>query len=162
MRMIFFAVGIIMVGVITQFISYYYLKNKILKRKKWGLNICSGRTDGGGVNADIFRFEAVPNFVLIDDIYHLPFRDNQFATCLCSHTMEHVDDPNAFFDELKRVSRDVTVVIPPLWDIAANMNIFEHKWIYVTLKKEHNGLPLRIRMPFSRSVQKIFGQKNLP
>ena len=142
----------------TNFISYNLIKNKILKSRIWDLNICCGRTDGGSVNADIFVHEKLPNMVLID-IYQLPFRNSQFSTVLCSHTIEHVNDPDAFFDELQRVGKEVTLVIPPLWDLSAVLNVFEHRWIFLTLKKSHNQLPEYIRLPLSATIQKIRGQR---
>ena len=58
-------------------LSYYVLKKRIVSKKKWDLNICCGTTDGGGMNADIREHIKLPNFDLIDDIYILPYKDNQ-------------------------------------------------------------------------------------
>ena len=63
-------------------------------------NICCGRTDGGGINADIVQHGDVPNFVKLDSIYRLPFADGQFEVVLCSHTAEHVQYPQRFDREL--------------------------------------------------------------
>jgi ubiquinone/menaquinone biosynthesis C-methylase UbiE len=115
--------------------------------RQWNLNICCGKTDGGGVNADIFQHKELPNFQLIDDIYNLPFKDRQFDTILCSHTMEHVDHPQKFYKELRRVGRHITIVVPPLYDLAAVLNVFEHKWIFLSCKKEHHELPRHVRLP---------------
>ncbi|RMH69030.1 MAG: class I SAM-dependent methyltransferase [Bacteroidetes bacterium] len=141
------------------YLSYTVLKRRILNRQRWGLNICCGKTDGGGVNADIVQHGPLPRFVLIDDIYHLPFANQQFDTVLCSHTMEHVDDPDRFLAELRRVGREVTIVLPPLWDVSAALNVLEHKWIFLTLKKEHRSLPPRIRMPLADWLQQRYGQR---
>ena len=54
--------------------SYRRLKSYIVGRRRWGLNICCGTTDGGGVNADILQHGDVPNFVRLDSIYRLPPR----------------------------------------------------------------------------------------
>jgi len=140
-------------------ISYRFMKARILKRQAWGLNICCGRTDGGGVNADIVRHAELPRFQIVEDIYRLPFADLQFDSVLCSHTLEHVEDPDRFFGELRRVGRQVVLVLPPLWDITAALNILEHRWIYLTLKKEHARPPRRLRLPLARTVQRIFGQR---
>ncbi len=140
-------------------VSYGILKNKILARQKWDLNICSGRTDGGGVNADVRQYIDLPHFVLVSDIYHLPFRDKEFKTVLCSHTMEHVDDPDAFWSELNRVGGQVTLVLPPLWDLGAAFNVFEHKWLFLIFTKEHSELPRRTRLPFATRLHKSFGQR---
>jgi SAM-dependent methyltransferase len=144
---------------LANFYSYTILKTKLLRSQKWDLNICCGKTDGGGVNADIFKHLEVHNFVYIKDIYNLPFENNQFDSVLCSHTMEHIDDPELFFTELSRVGKEVTIVIPPLYDIVAVLNFLEHKWIFLSFKKKHNTLPTHIQLPFSRMIQKFLGQR---
>ena len=140
-------------------LSYGILKKRILKRQRWDLNICSGKTDGGGVNADIFQHLDVRNFVKVDDIYNLPFKDKQFETVLCSHTIEHVDDPEAFYHELSRVGEQVILVIPPLWDPLAVLNFLEHQWIFLSFKKEHTRLPGYVRLPLAKRFQRRFGQR---
>jgi SAM-dependent methyltransferase len=140
-------------------LSYRLLKKRILRKRVWDLNICCGKTDGGGVNADIVRHADIPRFVLIGSVYELPFRNRMFDTVLCSHCLEHVEDPAAFFEELARVGNQVTVVVPPLWDIAGALNIFEHRWIFLTLRKEHHRLPRRVRLPLARTVQRLLGQR---
>jgi SAM-dependent methyltransferase len=139
--------------------SYRFLKGRILKKRKWGLNICCGRTDGGGINADIVRHAEVPRFQRIDDIYRLPFQDGQFDSVLCSHTLEHVEDPDRFYVELCRVGRQVVLVLPPLWDVSAALNLLEHRWIFLTWRKVHEFPPRRIRLPLARALQQRLGQR---
>jgi len=141
------------------FLSFRILKKRILQKRKWDLNICCGKTDGGGVNADIVNHANLPNFVLVDSVYRLPFGDHQFKTVLCSHTMEHVEDPVAFFKELSRVGKQVTIILPPLWDLAGALNVLEHRWIFLTFRKEHDHLPSHIRLPLSRTIQRLLGQR---
>lgn len=150
--------GFVLYCVVSHFISYTVFKNRILRRQKWDLNICCGHTDGGGVNADIVQHKAVPNFLKVDDVYNLPFRTGEFGSVLCSHTIEHVDDPERFFKELERVGTEVTVVIPPLYDITAAFNFFEHKTLFFSFRKVHHSLPRHARLPFSRFIQKHLGQ----
>jgi len=138
--------------------SYRILKNRVLKRHKWDLNICCGATDGGGINVDIQMHEAVANFVQVSDICCLPFEDKQFDTVLCSHTLEHVDDPRAFYQELQRVGKHVTVLVPPLWDITAAFSPVEHKWIFWSFKTEHSTLPPYSRLPLADFLHRHFGQ----
>jgi SAM-dependent methyltransferase len=140
-------------------ISYFFLKKRIVRRQRWDLNICCGRTDGSGINADIVPHPEVPRFEIIRDIYRLPFSDRQFDSVLCSHTIEHVEDPDRFLDELRRVGEKVVLVLPPLWDITAALNVFEHRWLFFCLKKEHTRLPRRVRLPLSTTVQRIWGQR---
>jgi SAM-dependent methyltransferase len=157
---IFFIIaGILLYLFLSHLLSYSLLKKRILTRQRWGINICCGRTDGGGVNADIVKHKDVSNFVLIKDVYNLPFRDHQFETVLSSHTIEHVDSPAKFYQELKRIGKRVSIVIPPLWDITAALNVFEHKFIFLTFKKEHTRLPLYIKLPLASFVHKNFGQR---
>jgi len=146
---------------LSHFISYSILKKRILKQKKWDLNICCGKTDGGGINADIVKHRNdLPNFRLIENINKLPFKTGQFDNVLCSHTIEHVDDPKRFFQELNRIGKNVTVVIPPLYDISAVLNILEHKHIFLSFKKKHQHLPTFIKLPLAAFTQKYLGQIN--
>lgn len=140
-------------------VSYGYLKRRILKSRKWSLNICCGHTDGGGINADIVRHNGVANFVKIDDVYNLPFDDQQFESVLCSHTIEHVDDPERFYQELQRVGKEVVIVVPPLWDLSAVFNILEHRSIFLTVRKKHRTLPRFVDLPLARALQNRFGQR---
>jgi hypothetical protein len=144
---------------LLNFLSYNVLKSRIVCRRRWDLNICCGKTDGGGVNADIVQHCELPRFVEIDNVCELPFADKSFGHVLCSHTIEHVDDPAGFYRELKRVGQDVTIVLPPLWDISAAFNFLEHRHLFLTFKKEHQTLPPYIRLPFARTVQRIFKQR---
>ncbi len=141
------------------FLSYRILKKRILHKRKWDLNICCGKTDGGGVNADIVNHANLPNFTLVDSVYRLPFGDNQFEKVLCSHTMEHVEDPVAFFKELSRVGKQITIILPPLWDLAGALNVLEHRWIFLTFRKVHDHLPNHVRLPLSRTIQRLLGQR---
>jgi ubiquinone/menaquinone biosynthesis C-methylase UbiE len=80
---------------------------------------------------------------------------------LCSHTLEHVDDPAAMFAELRRVGRRVTILVPPLWDLAAALNPFEHRVIFLTFATRHEDhvLPRYVRYGFGRWVQSLRGQR---
>ena len=142
----------------TNLLSYRYLKARTLKRRRWDLNICCGRTDGGGINVDVMKHADVPRYVQVEDIYNLPFENCQFEHVLCSHTVEHVDDPERLFDELRRVGRNVTLVIPPLWDITAALNLLEHRHVFLTVTKEHRQLPRFVKLPLATFVQKRLGQ----
>ena len=157
--LVFTAVFLYATSYVLNWLSYRVLKNRIIEKQSWDLNICCGATDGGGINADIIKHSEVDNFVLIQDIYKLPFQEGQFESVLCSHTIEHVDDPKRFHEELMRVGKRVTYIMPPLWDITAAFNFIEHKWLFLTLSKEHSTLPRYIRLPFSSFIQRIFGQR---
>lgn len=155
-----FTAALLILLPVLNWISYRILGRIIRNRRKvWDLNICCGRTDGGGINVDIVKHANVPNLIVIDDIYRLPFEFHQFDYTLCSHTIEHVENPAAFYAELRRVSKHVTLVVPPLWDLSAACNVFEHRWLFLTFRKEHQSLPPHITLPFSRHIQERIGQK---
>ena len=155
------AVVVLLLYVLSaHYVSYYLEKTRILNGCKWDLNICCGKTDGGGLNVDIVEHQELPRFKQVDNIYDLPFEDGAFESVLTSHTMEHVDDPRRFYTELRRVGKQVTVVVPPLYDLAAVFNILEHKWIFLTFKKQHHTLPRFIKAPFADALHKLFGQIN--
>lgn len=139
-------------------ISYKLIKTHILKRQRWGLNICCGKTDGGGVNADITVHEKLPRMVIVN-VERLPFHDNAFDSVLCSHTLEHVQRPDVMYAELRRVGERVTIVVPPLWDVWVLVNAWEHRWIFLSFAKEHQELPRYIPQPLSRHIQSRWGQK---
>ena len=141
-------------------ISYRLIKNRVLRERRWDYNICCGTTDGGGRNADIVQHAEVPRFELVADVTRLPHGDQAFETVLCSHTLEHVDDPAAMFRELRRVGKRVTILVPPLWDLAAALNPFEHRVIFLTAASRHDDrLPPYIRYPPARWIQARFGQR---
>jgi SAM-dependent methyltransferase len=154
-----FVVVITAIVVFLHWYSYQSLKNSIVKRGSWDLDICCGNVGAGKVNADIVKHSDVPNFVLIENIYRLPFEDGQFDTVLCSHTAEHVDYPRRFDRELRRVGKNVVYVLPPIWDLAAALNIWEHRWLFLTVRKVHFKLPRGIPLPFARRLQARIGQR---
>jgi SAM-dependent methyltransferase len=148
-------------GVIIFFHWYSYrsLKHTIIGRQRWDLNVCCGRIDGGGPNSDIVKHDDIPNFVQLDNIYRLPFADAQFEAVLCSHTVEHIDYPQRFDRELRRVGKNVVYILPPIWDLAAALNIWEHKWQILSVRKVHRQLPPRVPLPFARRLQARIGQR---
>jgi hypothetical protein len=142
------------------FLSYRVIKTRVLRERAWDYNICCGETDGGGVNADIAQFGAIPNFELVTDVTALKHPSGAFAHVLCSHTLEHVDEPQAMFAELRRVGQQVTILVPPLWDLAAALNPFEHRVIFLTWSTRHeNHLPPYIRYVPARWLQEWRGQR---
>lgn len=145
---------------LVNFISYRLIKERTLRERRWDYNISCGTTDGGGINADIVRHADVPNFELVADPTRLPHPDLAFEHLLSSHTIEHVDDPRAFYAELRRVSRNVTLLVPPLWDFTAALNIFEHRVIFLTMKSRHdNHLPPFVEFHIARAIQSNLGQR---
>ena len=152
---------LLLVGLLygLHWLSYSYVKRRIIGERRWDLNICCGRTDGGGVNADIVEYGTINNFRKVADVRALPFGDGEFEWVLSSHTVEHLDEPAAFDRELRRVGKHVVYIVPPLWDVAAVLNVWEHKWVFLTLRKRHERLPRHIRLPLARTVQRLLGQR---
>jgi hypothetical protein len=157
--LILFFLGLIFITYFINWFDWKFMKKKYLKNEKFDLNICCGDTVCDGINADIVKRD-VPDFVLTKSIYKLPFNDKQFKNTICAHTLEHVEDPKKFFKELQRVSENIVVLVPPLWDYGCMLNIREHKWQFLTLTPKHcNRLPKFFKLPLAETYQKIFGQK---
>ncbi len=47
------------------------------------------------------------------DAEHLPFKDNEFDTVICTHTLEHVQDLTQSIAELRRVSKKRLIIVVP-------------------------------------------------
>lgn len=79
----------------------------------------------------------VPNFVLgsVEDMHM--FGDKQFGVAFCSHTLEHVDDPEKALAELQRVADYAYVCAPSPENIFYSHFYPEHKWRFV------DGEPIR-------------------
>jgi SAM-dependent methyltransferase len=138
----------------ANWVSYRLLKGRVLRSRRWDLNVSCGRTDGGGLNVDVVRHAALPNFALVADVCRLPYPDGAFAHVLSSHTIEHLPDPAAFYRELRRVGRRVTLLVPPLWDLGAAFNLLEHRWLFLTFRTRHDDrLPRFVRLPLAAWIQ---------
>jgi len=94
------------------------------------LNISCGRTEYGHVNADITE-QSVARFVKYNLGEKLPFADKQFGAVYTSHTLEHTDDPMAFYQELCRVAEKVFPIYPLVYESSAYWPF--HKWIALDL-----------------------------
>ncbi|MFA6088256.1 MAG: methyltransferase domain-containing protein [Candidatus Woesearchaeota archaeon] len=158
-KVILVLTGIVILGFFLNWLDYKFMKKRYLESEKFDLNICCGNTSCEGVNADIVKRD-VSKFVLVKNIYKLPFKDKQFKNTICSHTLEHIDNPKKFFDELRRVSKNVTILVPPLWDFGCMINIWEHRLQFLTFTSRHkNKLPKFFYLPFSKTFQKKLGQQ---
>ncbi len=68
---------------------------------------------------------------VVADAHHLPFKDGAFAYAICSHILEHMDDPVQFASELRRTSAAGYIQSPS--EIAERMFHWSfHRW-YVNL-----------------------------
>ncbi len=69
--------------------------------------------------------------LVVADAHHLPFRDDVFAYIICSHILEHMDDPPQFARELMRVGAAGYIGSPS--EIAERLFHWSfHRW-YVNL-----------------------------
>ena len=69
--------------------------------------------------------------MVVADAHHLPFKDGVFSYAICSHILEHMDDPVQFVGELTRVSKAGYIQSPA--EIAERMFHWSfHRW-YVNL-----------------------------
>lgn len=69
--------------------------------------------------------------LVVADAHFLPFRQGVFAYAICSHILEHMDDPKQFVDELTRVSKQGYIGCPS--EIAERLFHWSfHRW-YVNL-----------------------------
>ena len=71
---------------------------------------------------------------VVADAHHLPFKDGAFAYSICSHILEHMDDPEQFARELRRTSAAGYIQSPS--EIAERLFHWSfHRW-YVNLVGE--------------------------
>ena len=89
--------------------------------------ILVGPTLWGDVNVDLSAPKDVPHGpdqVSFGDAMNLPFADNTFATCMASHLLEHVPDPEAAVKEMQRVTYgNVYLTVPKWW--------CPHTWLHM-------------------------------
>ncbi|MFZ9857191.1 MAG: class I SAM-dependent methyltransferase [Roseiflexaceae bacterium] len=114
-----------------------------LNPPKNGLVLEIGSGDNPNPRADIlvdkFLFDnterggniVIDRPMVVADAHHLPFKDGVFAYAICSHILEHMDDPVQFANELTRVSKAGYIQSPA--EIAERMFHWSfHRW-YVNL-----------------------------
>jgi hypothetical protein len=69
--------------------------------------------------------------LVVADAHHLPFRNGAFAYIICSHILEHMDDPPQFVRELQRIGEAGYIGSPS--EIAERLFHWQfHRW-YVNL-----------------------------
>lgn len=73
--------------------------------------LCDRFVTDNGERAGGFSILIDRPFVVCDG-YHLPFFDQSFDYVICSHTLEHTADPNAFVKEIMRVGKAGYIEVP--------------------------------------------------
>ena len=72
--------------------------------------------------------------VVVADVDRLPFRDRSFDVVVCSHVLEHVDDPEKACHELMRVARRGYIETPTYCkDVLFAWTGHIHKWHIVQI-----------------------------
>jgi len=89
---------------------------------------CGSLPPYGDVNLDV-DVRSAPNFVR-GSVEMLPFRDGAFKSCVASHVLEHVNNPERALSECNRVAENVYVIEPPLWDVGTWLTP-THKWLVI-------------------------------
>jgi SAM-dependent methyltransferase len=126
-------IGLIALDLGADFIIDHFQRQKFLDEARLNrpmLNISCGETNYGDINADIMP-QNVSNFVQYVPNEKLPFDDNQFESVYCAHTLEHVDNPKQFLDELHRVGKKVFLIVPHFWGLWPILNP-AHKWLIIS------------------------------
>jgi len=107
--------------------AYEYARN----RRKPVLDFGCGIIPRGDYNLDIVPRKA-KNFIVIQSFEkpRLPFPDKFFASALCYHVLEHVNNPEHALNELNRVAERVFIITPnPMfWRTWLHLG---HKWIFI-------------------------------
>lgn len=85
------------------------------------------------------------------DILNLAFRDGQFDTVVCTHTLEHILDIAAAVRELRRISDKKLIIVVPreresIWSVNAHFHYFAY---------EHSFLKHLLPLPAKWSIKQI-------
>lgn len=74
-----------------------------------------------------------------------PFKDNEFDYVICSHVLEHVENPSSFYSELTRVARKGYIEFPTIYyeylynfDVHLNFVRFDKEKNIIFYKKKRN------------------------
>lgn len=101
------------------------------------INLGSGPTV---VREDIINIDFHPfkNVDMIADISNLPFKSETIDAVICEHVLEHVPDPTAVIDEIKRILKPsglVYVVIPFVMSFHSSPYDY-YRWSKLGLQEE--------------------------
>ena len=72
------------------------------------------------------------------NVEDLPFKDKQFDTVVCTHTLEHVRDLPKAMSELRRVAKRRVIVVVPrqrpyTYNFSLHLNYFPYEWSFPAL-----------------------------
>ncbi len=68
------------------------------------------------------------------------FSDNQFEFVMCSHVIEHLENPDLVIMELKRICSGILIIICPIekkftWGLNYHVNFFSKKQVFIDFLK---------------------------
>lgn len=71
------------------------------------------------------------------NIENLPFKDNNFETVICTHTLEHVQNLNLAISELRRVTKKRLIIVVPRqrpykYGFNLHIHFFPYDWSIVS------------------------------
>lgn len=86
---------------------------------------------------------------VVADVQNLPFNDKVFDFVLCDNVVEHVEKPNNALKELKRVSKEILIIVPKwyhhtAWYMGIGGIGGMHRFIYFRKSFVKIPFPLRI------------------
>lgn len=78
------------------------------------------------------------------DIENLPFKDGEFETVVCTHTLEHTKDLKKAVDELRRIaSKELIIVVPRQrpykYTFSLHTQFFPYEWSLTNAFGYHEG-----------------------
>ncbi|HUD19664.1 MAG TPA: methyltransferase domain-containing protein [Patescibacteria group bacterium] len=73
--------------------------------------LCDRYLSDDGERAGEFSI-VIDRSMVVADGYHLPFDDKAFDYVICSHILEHMDDPKRFIAEVVRVAKSGYIEVP--------------------------------------------------
>ena len=70
---------------------------------------------GADIEKDVTGRHDVDRFDVVDCNLPLPYEDNEFEVVISEHTIEHLENPEVFYQEVQRVASNLAIVTTPHW-----------------------------------------------
>lgn len=80
--------------------------------------------------ADRWRVLASCDRLVVADAHRLPFADKAFGVVICTHCLEHCDDPQVVIAELVRIAHRGLIEVPTLYSDALFQPYNLHRWVF--------------------------------
>ena len=87
------------------------------------------------------------------DITALPFSDHSFVVVFCTHTLEHIRDPQKAISELTRVTRQRLIIVVPRqreyrYTVDLHVNFFPYLYSFKKFIGVENAIYLNLKGDF--------------